>query len=283
MLGTAPPVFAYCSDNHAWPGATDLRDDGTAFTAGASDADAAAVTLLSALAHDVHFLRIRLNGIFLSTADANAVGDILVDPSGGTSWSALVNDLACGFTNNTATANGTSGGVVYEFPLYIAAGSTVGWRAKTAHTADITTGLAFIEAFGEPSRPEMWWCGSGVETLGVSDSKGTSITPGASGAWGSWTSVGSTTTRHYRSVQLGINGSDATAALKVYRFQLGSGSQQCPGSPTSASTYTTSENGFRTWSGATACNIPVGTQMQARGMSAAVSPENIFVGIYGVY
>lgn len=284
-LATEPSVFAYCSDNHpSTPGGTDLRDDGTTFTAGASGSDGAAVTLLSALAHDVHFFRVKINGIFLSTADANAVGDILVDPAGGTSWSPLVNDLACGFTGTTSTlGQGTGGGSCYEFPLYIAAGTSVGWRAKTAHTADITTGLILIEAFGEPSRPETHWCGQGVETLGVSDSKGTSITPGASGSFGSWTSVGSTTTRHFRSVQLGINGSDSAAAGKVYRFEFGSGSARLPGSPATTLSLTAAESGYRAGGGAAACNIPVGTQMQARAVCGAASPENIYVGIYGVY
>lgn len=284
-LASAPPVFAYWSSNYPTnpPNGGNVSSHGTAFTAGASGADAAAVTLLTALAHDVHLVQIKLNGINGTTTDANAVADLLIDPAGGTSWTALIEDLACGFTNSGAAATvGSMLGACYTFPLYIPAGATVGLRAKTAHTADITTGLATIEVFGEPSRPEMWWCGSGVETLGVSDSKGTAVTSGSTNTWGSWTSVGSTTSKHIKAIQLGINGSDATAANNGYYFQVGAGSSALPGSATLTRAITSGEAGYHYGQLATYCNIAAGTQLQVRG-NASGTAEVIYVGIYGVY
>lgn len=283
-LASAPPVFAYHSNNYPAGPLSNPTTFGTAFTAGGNDADGAAVTLLSALGHDVHLLKLTMNGITTSTADGNAVADLLIDPAGGTSWTPLIDDLACGFANTALAGTlGVSAGGQYVFPLYIPAGASVGLRAKTAHTADITTGYAMIEVYGEPTRPEVWWCGQGVETLGVSDSKGTSVTPGTSNAWGSWTSVGSTTSRHLRSIQLGTNGTDSGAVSQGYYFEVGTGSVAIAAAPL-ARNITSGEAGYYiTRQSLLHCNIPTGTQMQVRGMGGGASVEANYVGLYGVY
>jgi hypothetical protein len=274
-LASAPPAFAYYSSNYA---STPSASAGTAFTSGANDADGTAVSCIAALGHDVHWVRVRTVTTGTSTADNNTAGDLLIDPAGGTSWTPLINDLVCGqglsLTEPWAR--------VYEFPLFIAAGTSIGWQAKTAHTAGIG-GRIIVEVCGEPSRPETWWCGQGVETLGISDSKGTAITAGASGAAGSWTSVGSATTRHCRAVQLGVNGSDATALTAQYHFEIGHNSQRLPGSRIHFCAISSGEDGKHTTMGLINCNIPAGTQMQARATSSSAGPEDIHVAIYGVY
>lgn len=272
-LLTSPPVFAYLTDNYA---STPASTTGTLFTAGANNVDGAAVTCLSALAHDVHKIRVRVTAVGSSGVESNAAGDLLIDPAGGTSWSALITDLVCGYTSAVSPINYS----YYEFPLWIPAGASVGWRAKQTHTVDLS-GRVLVEAYGEPSNPAMWWCGSGVETAGISDSKGTAITAD-SGSFGSWTSVGSPTTRLWKSVQMGINGSDASMLGLNYHFELGHSSTKLPGSGTYWITTATSENGQRALPGPAACNIPVGTQMQARGMGSTTT-EDLYVALYGVY
>lgn len=275
-LATSPPVFSYCSDNYA---ATPVTVPGTLWTAGASGSDGTAVTCLSALAHDVHFLRVRIGGIATAGADHNAAADLLVDPAGGSSWSPLINDLVCGFTTAVLTAGFSWG---YEFPIFIKAGTSVGFRGKTTHSADGTGGVVLIEAFGEPANPAMWWCGSGVETLGIADAKGTAITPADSGGAGTWTSVGSTTTQHYKTIQLGINGSDSNSLAVAYHFEMGAGSQKIPGSSKVHLTLNTSETGPHHNMGVVGCNIPIGTQMQVRGTCSGVA-ENVYAALYGCY
>lgn len=276
-LATSPARFAYCTDNY---GQTPSVSPGTNFTAGASHNDGAAVTCLSALAHDVHYIRIRLSGIFGSGLDVNALGDLLIDPSGGTTWTALINDLCCGFTNsNSSTGCPWS----YDFPLWIPAGASVGWRAKSAVGTDVTTGQVLIEAFGEPANPAMWWCGSGVETLGIATvSKGTSITPGNSGADGSWTNIGSTSSYLYKAIQLGINGSDNNALAVAYHFELGLGSQKLPGSGKVWVNMQSTELAYHHNMGMVGCNIPSGSQLQARGTCSGTA-EAMWGAIYGVY
>lgn len=273
-LATNPPVFAYYSSGFA---ATPTTGPGVAFVAGANSTDGAAVTVLAALTHDVHKLRIRVQVQGATGGDCNAAGDLLIDLAGGTSWSPFINDLVCGFGNTVVTGMQ----FVYEFPIFIPAGASLGWQCKWAHTVD-GVGTVVIEAFGEPNRPELWWCGSGVETLGISDAKGTAITSGVSGAVGTWTSVGSPTTRHIKAIQLGVNGSDSVASATSYHFQLGMGSQVLPGTGIVHAAFTAAELGYHHGPGLMTCNVPIGTQMQVRG-TCATTGEVIYVALYGVY
>jgi hypothetical protein len=274
-LATSPQCFAYCTDNNA---AT--TSPGTAFTAGASGVDGAAVTCIAALAHDVHHIRLRIGGLGANGLDTNSAGDLLVDPAGGTSWSALINDLVCGMTPIANAAAGMS--LSYEFPLFIKAGSSIGWRCKTTGGIEISgQPQIVVEAYGEPSRPEMWWCGQGVETFGISDAKGTAITSG-NASWGSWTSVGSATTRHIKSVTMGINASDAAALAVAYNFEVGYSSVRLPGSPALWMCTSGVELGAKHAVSNVTCNIPVGTQLQTRGYCSG-APEVHYAAIYGVY
>lgn len=274
-LITQPVQFAYCTDNYASTPGTACA---TAFTAGASGVDGAAVSCIAAIGHDVHFLRIGVTGMQTSAADVSVAADLLIDPAGGTSWTSMIDDLVCGMT---ATAT-TGPFLLYEFPVYIKAGSSIGWRAKTQHSADITSGQVLIQAFGEPSNPEAWWCGQGVETLGASGSRGTVVTPGNSGAWGSWTSIGSTSSREYKALQFGINGSDSGASAIAYYWEVGAGSQRIPGSALLHLNMQATELAYRHVPGMIHCDIPSGTQMQLRGMASATG-ENFYGSVYGVY
>jgi hypothetical protein len=277
VLATSPPVFAYYSSNYA---STPTTSVGTGFTAGANRADGTAVSCIAALAHDVHLIRIHLWGISGSTADSNAAGDLLIDPGGATSWTPLINDLVCGFGQTLPNA---ANGLYYEFPLWIPAGASVGWQCKTAHTADITNGRILIELFGEPSRPEMLWCGTGVESIGIADAKGTAITAGDTGVWGTWTSIGSTTAHHIKAIQLGVNGGDASVSAREYHFQIGAGSQPLPGSGIAWANTSSSEVGAKVAPGLTYCNLPSGTQLQARATCSSTALDPWHVAAYGVY
>lgn len=275
-----PPFqFANITDNlPSTPGTT--NSSGTAITANANNTDSTPVTLLSALAHDVHWINFVVAPFSASAADAQCLLDILTDPAGGTSWGSFIDDLVCGQTNFFS-----SGGLQwYNFPIWIPAGTSVGVRARTKHTANLS-GRILINALGNPSRPEAWWCGQKVESLGIdpSTSSGTVITPGATGAAGTWTSVGSVTSARYGAIQLGINGSDATAVSAAYHFEVGYGSTPLPGAPKRVVIGNTTEQHVH-WNAAIPvfCDIAEGTQMQARATSSNAG-EDWNVGIYGVY
>lgn len=238
--------------------------------------------MVSALAHDVHYLVIGVGGILIANNNGQALMDVLRDPAGGTSWASFIDDLMVGFS---ALASGSIPPVCwYHFPIYIKSGSSLGVQARTAHTADITSGQVVMYAFGEPSRPDMWWCGSRVESLGVTaaSSSGTSVTPGTTGTYGSWTDLGATSGR-YRAIQLGFGGTDATAAAVGYFTQIGVSSSQLAGTPLFHHTVTTGEVSGRHWSMPVWCDIAPGATVQARSTATAGTTETLQIAAYGVY
>lgn len=274
-----PWYFTQSIDNlQGTPAAT----QGTNFTAAANNADGTAVEVLADLTFDCCHLVVGIGGISLATADSQCLLDVLTDPTGSTSYGPFIDDLVCGFSGIPAADRGISRW--YHFPVWIPATSAIAVRARTAHTGNITTGRVVMFAFGEPSRPEMWWCGQKVESLGINaaSSKGTDVTPGDSGAYGSWTTIGTSTAR-YGSLQYGVNGSDATSAALLYHWEVGSGSTKLPGSPTKFTSMNTNEGGEHISAGPIWCDVASGTIMQMRGKASGASAEIHNCAVYGVY
>ncbi len=278
MLLSMPHRFSYCSENIGTLAATTF---GVSFTAGGNNVDGTAVSMLSALAHDVHLLVIAISGINTAAADANAALDVLTDPAGGTSWGSFIADLCCGMTPTPSATVGLC--TFYNFPVFIKSGTSVGIRCKTAHTADITSGRAAIWAYGNPNRPSQYWCGRGVDSIGISDSKGTAVTPGTSGSFGSWTSVGTATARRYGALQMGINGTDSNALANGWQWQMGIGSAQMPGTGSILKAMATSEQGAQVGQHCYPVDIAAGTQLQARAAVSSASGEDGYCAFYGVY
>lgn len=281
MLLTFPNSFGYCSHNiTGTPDAT----PGTGFTANASDADGTAVSVLSALTYDCHRLAFGFYGSSQATpaAVANCLADILIDPAGGTSWANMIDDLLFGQLL-TASAS-TSVGVWYDFPLFIKAGSSLGVQART-HTTSNRTGCGIVmAAYGLPSNPAQLWCGGKVETLGVtaSASEGTTVTPGDSGAWGSWASIG-TSTKRYGAIQAGIQGPNSTTVNALtYIVECGLGSAALPFPPTHLNAGT-SENMVRSGvGGPTYIDLPSGSALQMRATCSGTA-QALNGAFYGVY
>jgi len=276
MLILPPFYFAYCTDNQ--PATPSASAHGTACTPGFDSADGTAVSLITAIAHDVHNLAILVSDVTAIGAAQYTLMDILVDPAGGSSWTSFIDDLVVGFVAAAPQR------VTYNFPIFIPAGSSIGVRMRTSHTT-ATASRVSIWASGEPSRPDAWWCGQGVETLGVTagTSRGTSIAIGASSAWGAWASIGSPTTRRYGAIELGDNGSDSSALSATTHMQVGFSSTVLPGFPLVMRAMATNESGTNYKAGGPIwCDIASGTQMQARVKSSGTA-ENYDIALYGVY
>lgn len=281
MFAREPFYFGNHADNLSGsPSAT----PGTNFTAGASSADGSAVSVLSALAFDCHYLIIGLGGIGGAVLDTACLADVLIDPAGGTSWSGLIDDLICG--HSPTPAAGTIGiQCWYHFPLWIPAGASLGLQARQFSGSAQTNGRVIMFAYGPPSRPEQWSCGTKVESVGTdpANSRGTNITPGNSGAFGSWTNIGSVTAFSHMAIQFGMNGTDDIAQAIHYHFEIGYSSARLPGSPTFHTSVGTSETQtfcappMPIW-----CDIAAGTQLQARGKASGTA-EVHDVAFYGVY
>lgn len=288
MLALPPFRFAYCSGNLPHGSATGTPPAATVgvnFSAGASNADGTAVTLKTNVAHDVHLVVIGIGGVQISNGDSGALADILVDPAGGTSWSAgFIDNLVCGYTA-TPAAGTVPLSQWYAFPVCVKAGTSFGIRARTRYTtASITSGRAAIWLFGEPSRPDAWWCGSRVVSIGISEStsSGTSVTPGNTGAWGTWTNIGGTTNPRLGCLSFGLNAQGAAGTALGFYWQMGVGSAQIPGTPTYFSSTSTAEVSSRSFPFfPTFVDVPAGAQLQVRATASGTAAAHD-VALYGV-
>ena len=256
---------------------------GTNFTFGASNADGATVQVLAATARDACYCVIGFTGCNTGAEDNSALVDLLWDPAGGTSWTNFIDNLAAGFT--PVPAAGTIPiQQFYHFPIWIPSGTALAVRARKNGATAATGGRCAIWLFGEPKRPDMWWCGQRVESLGINEGtrKGTSHSPGNSGAFSAFATIG-TSTRRYGALQLGVNGSDNVMTAIGYYWQIGVGSSQLPGTPTFYFSNSTAEVSARSgFHGPLFVDIHASTAIQVRG-TASGTAEAHNVALYGVY
>src|SRR5262245_10261809 len=100
---------------------------GASVTPGASNAEGSWVQLASAanIANDVYALALMVGNGATSGQSKPHLLDIGEDPAGGTSYTALLSNLACGGTELTSVLGG---GIQFYFPLFIKAGSSVAAR-----------------------------------------------------------------------------------------------------------------------------------------------------------
>lgn len=283
MLGASNWGFANITTNFQ---ATVGSSPGVAVTSSASaNTDGSNVTLLGSLAHDVHFLLIAVSRAASPSSQYScALLDILQDPAGGTSFTNLIDDLLVAarvVVTTTPYGNG------FAFPIYIKSSTSLGVRIRTPNAAALAFNVLCM-ALGNPIRPDQWWCGSKVETLGANaaSSRGTPVTPVA-GSYGSWTNIptSGTTSGRYGYIQVGYGGAYVTsvATASSNLLQIGYSSAKLPGSPTwYIGENTTNESCVDRYSIPLWCDIPVGTQMQAR-IRASVLTNNPEIALYGVY
>lgn len=279
----------YFAHNTCWIGQNESSlaqlIPGAAPTSGAAHTKGSTVTLLTALTHDVHCIAIAIMNTGGSLVEGAALADIMIDPAGGTSWAAT--PLISNIIGGTQTSHGAAGTPYAQwlmFPIFVASGSSLGVRLQ--HSSATITPRVNCHVWGNPSNPAMWWFGNGVETLGAdtSTSRGTPVTPDASGTYGSWTDIG-TSTSNYGAVTFGVNSfGDNAVDAKGYYFQLGTNSTQLPGSPTMYSSTTTIETSAKVKPPMMiGCNIPSGTTLQVRATCSTTVTDIPNFCVYGVY
>jgi hypothetical protein len=257
---------------------------GTSVVAGASNADGSTAALGSALTFEAEYIIISISAFAQAGANGSTLLDIMIDPAGGTTWSAtpLIPDLLAGFTSAISFGGSSSPsgiGFKYHFPLKIPSGASLGARARTAHSSTIT-GRVGIWCFGGNKNPESWWAGRQVETIGIdaSNSIGVSHTPGNSGVYSSWTNFGSTAVSPGKAVQFAAQGvMGAISAALTYHFEFGIGSTRI--GPTYYKGLTVGESGFLQPDMPIFANISEGAQFQARATCSGTA-EAIDVAAY---
>lgn len=273
-----PPRWAYCSDN--LPSTPSTTAAGTTVACGASNSDGSAVTLLSALAHDVEYLEIGFSASSSPSGLNNScLVDILIDPAGGTSWTSIIDDLLAGFVGQTGSNNAINQRF-YKFPIWIPAGASVGAVGRTANGTTFNL-RCNVWAYGGNSNPASWWCGQKVTTYGATpaSSIGTDHTAGNSGSYSSWATIAASTEDH-QAFNFGVQGIHTTAqAGRAYYFQFGVGGVQLGG--TYYKQTNTAESSWDVNPGVVYAGVPSGTNLQVRGTCSGTA-ETLDVAIYGI-
>lgn len=158
---------------------------------------------------DVKYLFLRGN----TTAATGAATPFLMDIGVGAAGSELVvfPNLDCGFTPGNWSA---------IVPVDIPAGTRIAARMQ-----GLTTGTTFqvvfdmigeVDIAGGPAGVAQW-VAYGADTA---NSRGTAVTPGNSGAWGSWTQLGTTSTEHDYWIARADMGANSNTTAINYRCQL---------------------------------------------------------------
>jgi hypothetical protein len=281
------PSWAHYTDNLTLGAA--YKDSGVAVTATANNIKGSAVTVLPALEHDVELLRIGIHGFASSGVNSSTLMDIMIDRAGGTNWETtpFIPDLLAGFTAVCYTdyvSNAPGIACWYDFPLWVPAGASLGARAQTAHTSDITSGRIVIQARGGNRNPASWWCGQRVTAIGIDtansigDLVATSTTPNFS----SWANLGSALPADARAIQAMIQGEGDTATPNSTSYiQLGVNGEQF--GPTLVKAWSSYETGTVISTGPLFLELPSGTQFQARGSKTYASATANDVAIYAVH
>lgn len=172
------------------------------------------------LSEDCWWIRINVNSNNVAAALRDTLLTIGVDPAGGSSY---VDTLKHLLVSDAQNYNLGGGGVWYDFPFFIAAGSSIAAKASV-NNATVGTLRVFIQVWGRPKYPEITRVGRIFRTFGevTASSRGTVITPGTTNE-GGWTQLGSATAERLWYWEMGYGCGDATMNAKLTHADIGVG------------------------------------------------------------
>lgn len=285
MLAIPSYAFGVVADN--WSAGTPTSTPGTVLDdPGATPHTKSATTALigTGIAQSAYFIQVGFIGTAAAGTDTSALCDIMYDPAGGTSWSVLIPNLICGY-RAAAAVNLTAASSAYGFPLYIPKGSSLGarWQSIVASPSAGTRVRVQLTVFGGASAPGFWY-GTKVTDVGTdtATSAGLDHTPGSTGTYSTWASIGGGSNPAFGFVTAGVQGSATAHTADNYHLQYGFGSTQIPGAQIRLG-YTTAEivSDYPPHMG---CYVDVAasTQMQIRATGTDASAEVCSVALYGV-
>lgn len=192
---------------------------GFSHTCGTAPTFSAYATLVSAanITTDIYWVELIFSNAFNAATTRNLLVNIGIDTAGGTTFTTRIPALMAGHAGSMIIG----GGIVYNFPLYIPSGSSIGIQATG------TTAFAFntaIKLYGRPSVPDSINAGSYVINYGTTaaTATGTAITNGTT-AEGTYTPVGTTTRSHWW-WQMGHTFVDTNVGAAGVSFDLAAGS-----------------------------------------------------------
>jgi hypothetical protein len=186
---------------------------GTQLTAHATPHDKGAWATLMTTTYDVY-------GFWIGITVTSGLGtqtDMLLDIAlGAGQENIIVPEFLCGWRGSVG-----SGPLMYYMPIFIPKGTLVSGRVQALITADTAQVLMFANG-GASAIPGPLFSGCDAYGTSTAASQGTSHTPGNSGAESTAADIGSTASKHYGAVMLGIGGTltDTTTGDLSYHWEL---------------------------------------------------------------
>lgn len=228
------------------------------------------------LSKDCYFLEIIIGEDSSNTPVGKpCIADFGVDSDGGSNFKIKIKDLIvgpAGFAYNSSN-------IVYKFPIYIKAGSSIGMRiqSETTGTRNFRVGIRY---FGLPSNKESIFTGNYIETIGQSGVGGTSFTFGEN-VYGAWASLGTTTKKlSYWNLGVTFNNSAIVARTSYINFAYGTHKKIII---PNMFIFTTSVERIGYANMGVYHTIPAGTELFVQGATVTVSSMSGFSAMaYGV-
>lgn len=271
MFMSRPEAMSHYAENR--PATLGVTTAGTQITSGAIDTESSWTQLIASTARDAWGILVGFNRGAVNAAVRSILCDIGIGGAG--SEVALISNLIGngGVNSNLGFHNARF------FPLFIPAGTRISARVQTnvaSHVLDV-----MIRLIGAPDgAPYMPF--AGVETIGtITGSLFAAVTPGASGTYGSWTTIG-TTVRAWRGfTALFQTVNNAVQTNQVVHAEVGYSSVALA---THVASFNTGEAvGQHGEQMPCMQPIPAGTIMQVRIKSSIASPQAIPCAIYGLF
>lgn len=272
-----PPV--YLADANANLTSTPSLTPGTTVTGGAANTKGVWAQLVAATAFDSAWIVVGISNVHTAATDTRTLVDIGIGAN--PNETAIISNLLAGQAPNfTYTAGNIAR--TYVIPFYIPRGTRISARLQSVVASKAAR--VNIAVIGGPSAPERAFRGCDTYGVTTASSSGVAITPGNTGAQSSYVSVGSTTTRPYGAVFMGLQSSLTVITQIAYQFQIGVSSSPIP-----------SAGAEFMWAGDAGeaiggpwpptplfVDIPSGSQLQVRGKASgtAVAHETALYCLY---
>lgn len=233
--------------------------------------------LISSTTYDTYMMCLVWDGTGVSNTNTSMLLDIGLGASG--SETTIISNLLVGWTADWV---GALGGHHIYLPIFIPAATRVAGRIQAAIGGDAMNLTIFLFQ-GASQVP--WRTYVGMDDYGVdtATSRGTSHTPGNTGAESTWASVGSTASRNYDALFFmtqGLAGVDTGMLSLSTHWEIGYSS-------TTFVEYWERTTAAEITSGPIPtipmpASVPSGTQLQVRA-TASGTAEARDVAIYGLY
>ncbi len=205
-------------------------------------------------------------GFYLVLGNSGAAGtltDMMLDVAKGPNQeNVIIPEYTCGWR--------AARGFCQYYPIFIEAGALISARIQALITLDTLDLIMFANA-GASGIPEQLFSGCDAYGTNSALSRGTSHTPGNSGAESTAADIGSTTTKDYGAIMFSQNGTLANTTMNAsaYHWELLFGGQVRAEWYTQTETTETYNGPFPT--GPRYLSIPTGTQLRVQAECAATA------------